>query len=284
MKKLFLNFGVYAATFFIGVTIVLFLHFTKTKETFVETPKHIPLEIESVDSPKEIAAIPKIFTVQHLDEVENSSNKHFIEVSDVSNGEDFKIKSGETWLGLFKKGAEYRLQETKVQLRKSKEDGLYWTNISVKDKDPVFLVKNLKKVNKGKVETLFGGVLSRESNENNSTTVIGKDFFREFKLGERTYRLKVEQGLSEKHEKIAVLLLETDTESQIIDVVYTDGDWVEMGSLYWVGDLDSDGKLDLYKDFWNYEKGYYLSGLFLSSEAEKGKLVKRFDYLAYGGC
>lgn len=78
-----------------------------------------------------------------------------------------------------------------------------------------------------------------------------------------------------------VLLLENDVESQIIDFSY-DNRFV--GNLYWVGDLDSDGKLDLFMNFWNYEKGYYSSGLFLSSEAKKGQLVKRFEFLAYGGC
>jgi hypothetical protein len=37
-------------------------------------------------------------------------------------------------------------------------------------------------------------------------------------------------------------------------------------------------------DFWNYEKGYYASGLFLSSEAENGKLVNLLDYFALSSC
>lgn len=178
------------------------------------------------------------------------------------------------------------MRQTKVYLRKTTyESGLDWTDISVKVKGkPLFLVKNLKKVKVGKVSTLFRGVTSDESDENNRTTEIGKGFYKEFKLGERHFTLRVEQGLSEKNEPIAVLILESESESQIVDFVYTYGDFVSLGSLYWVGDLDSDGKLDLFMDFWNYEKGYHLSGLFLSSEAKKGQLVKRFEFLAYGGC
>jgi hypothetical protein len=229
---------------------------------------------------------PKIFKVKSFEEkFVNQPNIHFIELGEVTNAEDFKIKSGETWLGLFGNGSDYNLRQTKVRLRNFRDDDLNWTDILVKGKEkPIFLVKNLKNVKAGEVTTLFHGTLSSEADENNQTTAIEKDFFKEFKLGEQTYTLRVEQGLSEDYKPIAVLLLETKTESQIIDVVWNDGEWVDMGNLYWVGDLDSDGKLDLYKDFWNYEKGYSLSGIFLSSKAKKGQLVKRFEFLAFGGC
>jgi hypothetical protein len=54
--------------------------------------------------------------------------------------------------------------------------------------------------------------------------------------------------------------------------------------LFWVGDLNNDDKIDIFMDFWNYEKGCYLSGLFISSEAENGDLVKKLVYRAFGGC
>ena len=78
-------------------------------------------------------------------------------------------------------------------------------------------------------------------------------------------------------------MLETGNIKQIVHFVhFAEGNYV--GSLYWVGDLDRDGKLDLFMDFYGYEKGGYKSGLFLSSVAEKGNLVKKFEYFILGGC
>ena len=50
-----------------------------------------------------------------------------------------------------------------------------------------------------------------------------------------------------------------------------------------MGDLDNDGKLDLYFDEFN-EKGYFGVSLYLSSEAEKGKLVKVVATFGTAGC
>lgn len=53
--------------------------------------------------------------------------------------------------------------------------------------------------------------------------------------------------------------------------------------IYWAGDLDGDGKLDLYLDLANhYNVGQYR--LFLSSPAEKGKLVKEVANFRFVGC
>ena len=286
MKRKVFLLSLFLVTFLIG-SFAAWLMLREPETIDCEIPKINSVKVENVapTMPLETMSKPKIFKVQHIEGAENQENNNFIEPGEVTNPEDFKFKRGETWMGLFGKNEDYTLRQTKVHLRKFREHDLDWTNISVKDKEkPLFLVKNLKRVKAGKIVTLFRGTLSDEADENNQSTAIEKGFYKEFKLGERNYTLRVEQGLSENRETIAVLILETGTESQIIDVVYTEGDWVNMGSLYWVGDLDKDGKLDLYKDFWNYEKGYYLSGLFLSSEAKKGQLVRRFEFLAYGGC
>lgn len=279
--------SIFFTTFVIGCLV-----FSFTKIFLFDSPEVNPIKEQTVETNSPMPQFetifqPKIFKLHGIEEdFENQENKHFIEAIEVSNGEDFKIKSGEIWLGLFGKNNDYNLRQTKVRLRNSTyESGLDWTDISVKSKEkPLFLVKNLKSIGAGKVNTLFRGNTLNETDENIQTTEIGKGFFREFKLGEKVYTLRVEQGLSEDQKPIAVLILQTGGESQIIDFVWVYDDYVSLGSLYWVGDLDNDGKLDLYKDFWNYEKGYYLSGLFLSSEAKKGQLVKRFEFLAYGGC
>lgn len=208
-----------------------------------------------------------------------------IEPGDI-NQKDIKIKTGKSWLGLFGNVNNSYLRQTKVRINQTDKTMLDWSEITVEGKEnPLFLVKDLKKVKAGRVTTLFrGNTLREEMKEEIKLTKMEKGFLREFKLGERNYTLRVEEGLSEEKERILVLLLETETKSQIVDYISYVGDGDYVGNLYWVGDLDSDGKLDLFMNFWNYEKGYYNSGLFVSSEAKQGQLVKRFEFLAYGGC
>lgn len=285
MKKLLLIFSVYTATFFIGVTFVIFLHLVKTKN-IVELPKQTESKAEVIKSPKEIAAAPRIFEVKNFwDEFENKENKHLIEPGEIDQKFD-KVTKGKNWLGLFGDADNSYLRQTKVRVNQSDKTMLDWSEITVEGKDtPLFLVKDLKKVKAGKVTTLFrGNTLREETEEEIKLTKMEKGFSREFKLGETKYTLRVEEGVDEKNEKIQVLLLESEKMSQIIFYIDYVGDGDYVGDLYWVGDLDADGKLDLLMNFWNYEKGYYSSGLFLSSEAKKGQLVKRFEFLAYGGC
>lgn len=289
MKKLLLIFSIYSATFFIGVSFVIFLHLVTTKKTIVETPKQFEPKLELVELPKESFATPKIFAVKNFwDEFENQENKHLIEPGDI-NQHLVKVKKGETWLGVFGDADDLYLRKTKVRINQTDKTMLDWSEIIVEGKDtPLFLVKDLKKVKAGKVTTLFrretSSLLREKTEEEIKLTKMKKGFSREFKLGERQYTLRVEEGVDEKNEKIQVLLLETDKMSQIVFYFDYVGDGAYVGDLYWVGDLDSDGKLDLFINFWNCEKGYYSSGLFLSSEAKKRQLVKRFEFLAYVGC
>jgi hypothetical protein len=285
MRKLLLIFSVYTATFFIGVSFVIFLHFVKTKN-IEELPKQTESKAELAKPPKEIVATPKIFAVKNFwDEIQNHENKYLIEPGEVDQ-KDIKIKSGKSWLGLFGDSHNSYLRQTKVRIDQTDKTMLDWSEITVEGKEsPLFLVKGLRKVKAGKVTTLFRGkTLREETEEEIKLTKMEKGFSREFKLGERQYTLRVEEGVDEKNEKIQVLLLETDKMSQIVFYIDYVGNGDYVGDLYWVGDLDSDGKLDLFMNFWNYEKGYYSSGLFLSTEAKKGQLVKRFEFLAYGGC
>jgi hypothetical protein len=284
VKKLLVIFSVYSAAFFIGVSFVIFLHFVKT-ENIVEMPKQTESKAKVVESLKEIAG-PKIFAVKGFwDEFENQENKHLIEPGEM-NQKDIKLKIGKNLLGLFGDTANSYLRQTKVRIDQTDKLQLDFSEIAVEGKEtPLFLVKDLKKVKAGKITTLFrGNTLREETDDEIKLTKMEKGFSREFKLGERQYMLRVEEGVDEKNNKIQVLLVETENTSQIVSYIDYVGDGDYVGNLYWVGDLDSDGKLDLFMNFWNYEKGYYSSGLFLSSEAKKGQLVKRFEFLAYGGC
>lgn len=228
----------------------------------------------------------KTFKVEGFwDQNNEPSNERLLETGEASNIEDIKAKSGEIWLGLFNKKGKDFLTSTKIKVKSYREHNLDWKEVSVKNKtNPLFLIKKSKNLKEGKVKTLFRIISSEESENYDETNSIQNGFFKTFSLGKKEYILRAEMGLSEKKEKILVLLLETGGESQIIHYIYymEEGDYV--GNLYWVGDLDGDGKLDLFMDFYNYEKGGYSSGLFLSSEAEKGKLVKEIGYFALSAC
>lgn len=284
MSKRFWYSGLFLMTFLIG-SLAAWLMLRESPKMDCEFPEINSAKIED-SSPvlqSEMPPQPKVFRVEGIEVPANEANKHFIEPGEVSNGEDFKIKSGEKWIGLFGNNKKFNVRQREVQRRKVVyERGEIWTDISVKEKEkPLFLVKNLKNFKAGKVTTLFSNPLLNNADENHKSTSIEKGFYEEFKLSERKYTLRVEEGVDEENKPILALQLESGNESQTIHYSY---DEKFVGTLFWVGDLDSDGKLDIFMDFWGYEKGYYSSGLFLSSKAEKGQIVKRFEYYALGAC
>lgn len=228
--------------------------------------------------------LPVFNTEDFWNEHGTGRNRRLLETGAVTNTKDIKAKSGETWLGLFNENGRDVLRSTKITIKFERDLDLDWKNVSVKEKtNPLFLLKKSKPLKQGEVTTLWREKTQNEVEEWNDNASIRENFFKKFTLGEREYTLRTVKGLSEKQEPILVLLLETENISQVIHIVYfEEGNYV--GNLYWVGDLDSDGKLDLFMDFYGYEKGYYNSGLFLSSEAEKGKLVKKLEYFALSAC
>ena len=79
------------------------------------------------------------------------------------------------------------------------------------------------------------------------------------------------------------LILENGTSKQVLhsNRSFSNDDY--LGALEWVGDLNRDGKPDLYLDLYIHDNAIY-KNLFLSSEAEKGKLVKKITTFTTTGC
>jgi hypothetical protein len=109
------------------------------------------------------------------------------------------------------------------------------------------------------------------------------------KLGRRTYVLKVispdknpSPCRDQAFPRNAKLVLVTGKSSQTL---YTLGDCGNEPYWYlvWAGDLDRDGKLDLYVDVTQH---YDVSErrLFLSAPARRGRLVKEVVAFVTGGC
>lgn len=257
---------------------------------------------EKVNNPE-----PKVFNVDGvIDEDHETANNYLFIVGELpENEKDSKIKATDKWMGFYSKGENAQLLPTKVSIKKkvdkfSNGDRYDWTSLTAKTKEqPFFLIRNLKTLKAGKVKTLFRG-LTWEKIETPETTeedyykneqkltLLKEGFVREFKLGEKNYILRVEEGVDNiKHDKILALFLESGGKKQLVHYIdYPKDEYyfnkAYVARLYWVGDLDSDGNLDLFMEFWNYGKGFEDIGLFLSSKAEKGKLVKLFGYFRAG--
>ena len=292
MKVTKISLLIFLFTLGIGCTIGFVTNYLKAKEQSESnkvTSEQITIEQKSekikINSDKEFGL--KVFNVDRFwDELENKANKHLLELGEVSNGKDFKIKYGETWLGLYGNYEDTQLLPSEIRVSHKFELGMDWTVFSTKTKnEPLFLVKNLKGVKQGKVKTLFRGLTWDDYDKGRGDlTSLRNGFEKEYKLDGKAFVLRVEDGVDEKQEHIWALTLETDGNKQIIYYISYSGDEAEVGNLYWVGDLDSDGKPDFFMDFYNYEKGGYSSGIFLSSQAEKGKLVKLFEYFRLSAC
>lgn len=185
---------------------------------------------------------------------------------------DVDEKSSKNWIGLFKENGEFYLHKTEVKISHIPdimESGqMRSKKVSVKnDKTPIFLLKNANFLNEGKVKTLFHSV-NGISLENGLTA--------EYQLNEKKYTLSVVGD-----ENSSTLILESGVERQILYSVNNMGDagW----HLYWVGDLDNDGKLDFYTDLNDYYN-FIEPRLFLSSQAKNGKLIQLVAKFHITGC
>lgn len=107
----------------------------------------------------------------------------------------------------------------------------------------------------------------------------------------KVYDLKVIKAKNKRSEPILALVLESDGKTQLLHTFWTrgEGDYGEknwlgsVGTLYWVGDLDRDNKPDFYLSLYAHEI-IYEAFIFLSSEAENGKLVKKAALFSTSGC
>ena len=263
------------------------------KDALESKPKTIIQDIPK--SKPETKFKPEIFDIPDSSENEETP-KYKTKLMDITEtGNNFdkeeieEAKSGEMWLGLFGEKSEFYLRNTKIKIRPDQRENYgHKDSLTIKlsrKGESVFLLKNAGKLREGEVKTLYRrpSYDETESPETEFDSMkIG--FAHKFRLGSKIYTLQVKAGLTKSNEKKSVLVLKTGNKSQIVffNHYFEAGD--NIGSLLWAGDSDHDGKLDLYLDFYSFEKGGFGSGLFLSSEAEKGKLVKQVAYFGTNGC
>jgi len=212
------------------------------------------------------------------------------------HGDEVKSKSGLTWLGLFPTAkGEFELNPAKVEISlvhdpvEDRQNVKTGKLISVSSKrQPLFLVRGVSGLKSGKVST---SLEDKEYTEQLHARhlLCGKTL--ELKLGSRATKLTA-LGSAETRDKSGApegellkgyeLVLECGGVKQTL---YKENEITLDGcpSIIWAGDLDRDGKLDLFIDMTNH---YNLSKptLFLSSKAKLGKLVEAVASISAVGC
>lgn len=199
------------------------------------------------------------------------------------HGEEVSSKTGENWLGLFQQGENYALLPVVITVENvydpiidENENEKTGKEIKVLGQEnPVFLIRGKGFTQSRVVKTIFKG----EKN-------IENDFDETFDFMGKKYNLKVESGRRESESPKS--LNETSklvlTEGKTTQTIYSVGRCSDcFWYLYWSGDLDNDGKLDFYMlltDHYNVAS----MKLFLSSQAENGKLVQEVAEFTTTGC
>ncbi len=186
---------------------------------------------------------------------------------------DHIAKNREEWFVLTKNDDAYSLNRSRAAIRPSSGPGYYDDVPNVELSFPLsgvqlFAVWDIPSLMPGSVDTLHLDDGTEEFYEQ-----VAHGYRREFVLNGQTYILRTSQGLTVNGDKAAVVVLELNGKAQIIKQVHH---WSEgrnlIGNLIWAGDLDGDGKLDIYLREFVEKCGNYVE-LHLSSLAKNGDLV-----------
>ncbi|MFN2454940.1 MAG: hypothetical protein ABR577_12035 [Pyrinomonadaceae bacterium] len=202
------------------------------------------------------------------------------------HGDDVKAKTGEQWLGLYPGGNSFALLASRLKINFVHDDlvdekpkAKTGKRVGVDRRpDPIFLIKGANLPHSGTVVTVY----KEEKSLGNGAAV-------DLKLNGTNYRLTVvsnnEQPTDYGVGADSKLMLTDGTTTQVL-FVPSDS---EMDAdepfifLNWAGDLDGDGKLDLYMTLsphYNVRRQVLL----LSSQADEGQLVEEVAEFIATGC
>jgi hypothetical protein len=295
MRKLFLGLTFFITAFVLGyVTAHFYLprlfESNPTADTALPASIPEPPVPASVDAPIATTIPSTSDQLETIDEV-NDMNvdvppKYPVKLLEIGEGypdEQAKIKNGQKWLALFPENGDYVLRWTKIKVSypdavESDDDPYLWQQVRVSgEMQPVFMVRNAPILHAGTVVTVFRGLDEAWSSKlfengidvSGSFTTLSNGFYKNFCIGEESSIVAVQETQNREGKRVLALFLIKDDNRQVL---FTDeGSYNrDLGQLYWVGDLDQDGKVDIY-----CRLADGTNALFLSSQAEKGKLVKR---------
>lgn len=204
------------------------------------------------------------------------------------HGEEVSARTGEKWLGLYISGNHSILLNSRLQVETVHDEigdapeEKTGKRVSVNPPlQPIFLVKRARMLSEGPVETVFAEKPNYEKSLERIPPL-------ELKLAQTSYVLTVvgsDDGAKCSEHAFpanAKLVLASGDSSQVLYSLEGCGNepyWY----LLWAGDLDRDGKLDLYVSV-TYHYNVSQRKLFLSSQSSKGKLVKEVAEFATSGC
>ena len=216
------------------------------------------------------------------------------------HGDEVPAKDGEQWLGFFKENGDMSLKKTRVTITRVHDDIIDDKNIKAKTgkdvgvrgetADPLFLLKNAAKLKEGSVKTFFTGLTYKQFLKDKSTelspddymTTLTPGFIQTYEVDGEKYVLKAVRAQNQRHEKILALIMEGAGKRQVIHTIHAEANSY-VGILYWAGDLDRDGKPDLYLELYQHDN-IDNKVLLLSSEADADQLVKVGAYFWTSGC
>lgn len=250
-------------------------------------------ELVENDFAPEFRDLPTFDELFPDESVAKVSQERLIEIFDdgIYRQDEVVAKNGESWLTLVKKPDSLYLQRTTASVKKLKTvswpgdepDAKLSFNVSGK---PIIALKNIHGLQPGPVTTLFQRRVWQDSeNSESANEELSDGYRREFFLNDNKYILRTSRGITTDGTKVAVLVLELNGISQVIVQKYhvPSDDRDIIGSLLWAGDIDRDGKLDLYLDDFN-EKGAVGTELHLSSYATSINLVGLAASFGTAGC
>lgn len=277
---------------------------------YTTEPSNIAKDVQTVekkvDVPLPSIAVEPDQELETFDEVnERGSDKlpplkmKLLEIGEGFHGDEVVGRNGETWLGLFKENGGYFLRPTKLRIIRThdpivdgeNEKAKTGKDIDVAEKNkPLFLLSNAPKLSEGEVTSVFRGldsptydeVFQKDIELFDAFTRFDKDFSEELELNGQGFSLKVVEGKNKDNEKILALVLERGSIRQVLHTMNSDYS-PDLGVLHWIGDLDRDGKPDIYCQLYEHDN-VVNRVLFLSSEAEEGKLVKLVSRFWTTGC
>jgi uncharacterized protein YneR len=211
-----------------------------------------------------------------------------VETGDFFYNEEVTVKNDERVLGLYVTEGGSSLIESKIRLKPAAdptapagEKQMTGVSISVDQPGkPVFLLKGAAMLKPGPASTIYRGGEAKEHELVNTENLASRKP-RQLKLGDQEYQLKVLVRKARSVETLSpdcvelklALVFGKQTQvlstEQDVDPVNSPRTW----KLLWAGDVDGDGKLDLYVNLSSDGVGDEMK-LFLSSQAKPGQVVK----------
>lgn len=201
------------------------------------------------------------------------------------HGEEVEAQTGEKWLGLHISDNESMLLNYQLTIETVNDPIVDEDHQKTGKKvgvdlplEPIFLVDAESILSAGPVQTVFKGDYDK---------TLKREFPVTLKLVDASYELKVIGEDSEKCgsdglPQSARLVLTSGESTQVLyslEKCGNDAGWF----LLWAGDLDRDGKLDLYLSV-NQHYNVNERKLFLSSQAGKGRMVAEVAEFVTSGC